>query len=181
MDMKVDPTKIKALRLEKSWSQEKLAEEACVGLRTIQRMEIDGTASLKSRLAVAEALHVQPAELDPENTRTEANLPEENTSIASSSSPRNRRGFFSYPGPTSFGHRIRTPLLVVLWVLTVVTGGALTVATAAASIAAIFDPDVAISQVIFASIPILVIFLVCLGLYSFFRRLTSEPQTKQSR
>ena len=49
MELKVNQKKIKELRLKKSWSQEELAEKAAISLRTVQRMELDGSASLKSR------------------------------------------------------------------------------------------------------------------------------------
>jgi transcriptional regulator with XRE-family HTH domain len=63
MEMSVDRELVRRLRLSKSWSQEKLAEEAGVSLRTIQRIEADGVASHQSCRAIAEALGVQPAEL----------------------------------------------------------------------------------------------------------------------
>lgn len=64
MEMNVNRELIKALRLNKSWSQEKLAETAGVSLRTVQRVETDAVASLQSRIAIASALGVEPAELD---------------------------------------------------------------------------------------------------------------------
>jgi transcriptional regulator with XRE-family HTH domain len=63
MDMSVDRELVRRLRLGKSWSQEKLAEEAGVSLRTIQRIEADGVASHQSCRAIAKALGIQPAEL----------------------------------------------------------------------------------------------------------------------
>jgi transcriptional regulator with XRE-family HTH domain len=63
MDMNVDRELIRRLRLNKSWSQEKLAEQAGVSLRTVQRIEADGVASHQSCRAIAQALGVQPAEL----------------------------------------------------------------------------------------------------------------------
>ena len=65
MSMKVDGARIRALRLEQSWSQELLAEQAGVSLRTIQRMETDDAASLQSRRAVAESLGVPVSEITP--------------------------------------------------------------------------------------------------------------------
>jgi transcriptional regulator with XRE-family HTH domain len=65
MEMSVDRELVRRLRLDKSWSQEKLAEEAGVSLRTIQRIEADGVASHQSCRAIAEALGVEPAELRP--------------------------------------------------------------------------------------------------------------------
>lgn len=64
MDMKLSGTRIKELRLKRSWSQEKLAEEAKLNARTVQRAEAEGTASLRTRLQLAEALQVSPGELD---------------------------------------------------------------------------------------------------------------------
>lgn len=64
MEMNVNRELIKELRLKKSWSQEKLADAAAVSLRTIQRVETDGIASLQSRTAIASALEIEPAELD---------------------------------------------------------------------------------------------------------------------
>jgi len=61
--MKVDKDRIRELRLDRSWSQEALAERAGVSLRTIQRMETDGVGSLQSRGAVADALEVLASEL----------------------------------------------------------------------------------------------------------------------
>lgn len=63
MDMKINQAFIKELRLKKSWSQEKLADKAGVSLRTIQRIESDGIASFQSRIAISEALGIEPDEL----------------------------------------------------------------------------------------------------------------------
>jgi transcriptional regulator with XRE-family HTH domain len=65
MEMSVDRELVRRLRLDKSWSQEKLAAEAGVSLRTIQRIEADGVASHQSCRAIAAALGIQPAELRP--------------------------------------------------------------------------------------------------------------------
>ncbi len=66
MEMKLSGTRIKELRLKLSWSQEKLAEEAALNVRTVQRAETDGSASLRTRLQLAQALQVQPEDLDAE-------------------------------------------------------------------------------------------------------------------
>ena len=63
MDMSVDREFVRRLRLEKSWSQEKLADEAGVSLRTVQRIEADGVAAHRSCRAIAKALGIEPAEL----------------------------------------------------------------------------------------------------------------------
>ncbi len=57
-EVKLNPEGIKKLRESKSWTQEHLANAAGVSLRTIQRMEADGSSSAESRLAVAAALGV---------------------------------------------------------------------------------------------------------------------------
>src|SRR5262245_20248928 len=63
MDMRVDREFVRRLRLDKSWSQEKLADEAGVSLRTVQRVEADGVAAHRSCRAIAKALGVQPGDL----------------------------------------------------------------------------------------------------------------------
>jgi len=57
-EVKLNPAGVRKLREAKSWTQEHLASAAGVSLRTIQRMEADGSASAESRLAVAAALGV---------------------------------------------------------------------------------------------------------------------------
>ena len=56
--VKLNPAGVKNLRESKAWTQEHLATAAGVSLRTIQRMEADGSASAESRLAIAAALGV---------------------------------------------------------------------------------------------------------------------------
>jgi transcriptional regulator with XRE-family HTH domain len=63
MDMSVDREFVRRLRLDKAWSQEKLADEAGVSLRTVQRVEADGVAAHRSCRAIAKALGVDPAEM----------------------------------------------------------------------------------------------------------------------
>lgn len=64
MDVIINRELLKDKRLSKSWSQEQLAGEAGISLRTVQRIETDGVASLRSRTAIAGALNLQPADLD---------------------------------------------------------------------------------------------------------------------
>lgn len=61
--MKVDKHKLKQLRLGKSWSQEKLAAQAEITLRTVQRIESDGYSSLRSLESLAKVLESEPSEL----------------------------------------------------------------------------------------------------------------------
>ena len=63
MDMNINRDLVRELRLNKSWSQEKLADEAGVSLRTVQRIEADGVASHRSCRAIAGALGIQPVEM----------------------------------------------------------------------------------------------------------------------
>jgi DNA-binding XRE family transcriptional regulator len=57
-EVKLNPAGVRRLRETKAWTQEHLATAAGVSLRTIQRMEADGSASAESRLAIAAALGV---------------------------------------------------------------------------------------------------------------------------
>ena len=61
--MNVSIEKLKKLRQHNGWSQERLAEISGLSLRTIQRIENNGNASLESKLAIATALNVSPSEL----------------------------------------------------------------------------------------------------------------------
>ncbi len=76
MDMKIDGKRIKALRLKLSWSQEKLAEKAGLNPRTVQRAESEGSASLRTRLLLAQALQILPEHLDAPDNKTEGRLTE---------------------------------------------------------------------------------------------------------
>lgn len=70
MEMKINSDLVKQFRLQKSWSQERLAEAAGLSLRTVQRIETDGAVSLQSRSAIADALGVEPSALDAESSLT---------------------------------------------------------------------------------------------------------------
>lgn len=62
--MKIDTEVLKQLRAEKNWSQEKLSEASGISLRTVQRIESTGNASLDSVCALAEALGVEPSAIN---------------------------------------------------------------------------------------------------------------------
>ena len=64
MNMKINAPLVVTLRNRRSWSQEELATAAGLNLRTIQRIESDGVASLQSRKALASAFDVEVTELD---------------------------------------------------------------------------------------------------------------------
>ena len=61
--MKINSKRVKQLRIENSWSQEQLSAASGLSLRTIQRIEITGQASLDSIRALATAFGVEPSEL----------------------------------------------------------------------------------------------------------------------
>jgi len=56
--MKIDAEIISELRTNHTWSQDELATATGLSLRTIQRIENEGTASLQSVKAIAAALEV---------------------------------------------------------------------------------------------------------------------------
>ena len=62
---------IKGLRAKRSWTQEQLADFAGLHARTIQRIENDGIASLKSLNALAKALGVKASTLELTNTEVD--------------------------------------------------------------------------------------------------------------
>lgn len=61
--MKIKSDMVKMLRFEKNWSQEKLSEASGLSLRTVQRLENTGRASMDSVQALADILNVDPSEL----------------------------------------------------------------------------------------------------------------------
>jgi len=61
--MSVSSEKLRKLRQYNGWSQDRLAEISGLSLRTIQRIENNGNASLESKLAIATALNISPSEL----------------------------------------------------------------------------------------------------------------------
>ena len=67
--MKINAQLVVTLRNRRSWSQEELATAAGLNLRTIQRIESDGVASLQSRKALASAFDVGVNELDTQERR----------------------------------------------------------------------------------------------------------------
>jgi len=61
--MQINTQLVIALRKKRWWSQEELATASGLNLRTIQRIESDGVASLQSRKALAAAFDVEVDEL----------------------------------------------------------------------------------------------------------------------
>lgn len=73
--MELRGDKVKLMRLSKSWTQQQLAEVCDVNLRTIQRVENQGNASLETIMALCVAFDVRrealfevpkPEELEPQ-------------------------------------------------------------------------------------------------------------------
>jgi len=62
--MKINANLIIELRNQKSWSQDELAIACGLNLRTIQRIENTGSASLQSKKALASALDIDILELE---------------------------------------------------------------------------------------------------------------------
>ena len=62
--MKINVSIILKLREEKAWSQEELASASGLNLRTIQRIEKNGTASLHSKKVLASALDLNIQDLN---------------------------------------------------------------------------------------------------------------------
>ena len=80
---------------------------------------------------------------------------------------------FTYPGPSSISNKIRTPLLITLWLGMMVTGGLLLLVTVTLTIVSILNPNVPFGQILVASMPLFFIFVICLGLYRFFKSFSS--------
>jgi transcriptional regulator with XRE-family HTH domain len=62
-DMKLNSSKIQNLRALKCWSQDELATASGLSIRTIQRVEKNGIASLETTKALASVFDVTPNEL----------------------------------------------------------------------------------------------------------------------
>lgn len=63
MDMQIDSARVRAERERRAWSQEHLAEVSNVSLRTVQRVEMTGSASYETARAIAASLELQPQDL----------------------------------------------------------------------------------------------------------------------
>ena len=67
--MKIKTELVLTTRQQKSWSQEELSIASGLNLRTIQRIESEGMASLQSKKALASALDLDIHDLDHEEIR----------------------------------------------------------------------------------------------------------------
>ncbi len=72
--MKINGAAVRALREQKSWSQEHLASAAGLSVRTVQRVEVENIASAETRLALAAALGIPVADLMPAPASTNATV-----------------------------------------------------------------------------------------------------------
>jgi transcriptional regulator with XRE-family HTH domain len=72
MDVMINSELLKSLRLKRSWSQEKLANASGLSLRTIQRAESTGTASLETRLVLSTVLGIKPDDLERESNNNQS-------------------------------------------------------------------------------------------------------------
>ena len=61
--MEINAEAVRRLRTTRNWSQEKLSEASGLSLRTVQRLESTGKASIDSVGALATALNVEPKTL----------------------------------------------------------------------------------------------------------------------
>ena len=57
--MKISSAVVRRLRTDRGWSQEQLAIASGLSLRTIQRVEADGTASMGTKVSLAATFGVQ--------------------------------------------------------------------------------------------------------------------------
>jgi transcriptional regulator with XRE-family HTH domain len=68
--MKIDATTVRRLRESQAWSQEQLAAVAGIGVRTVQRVEAEGSASMETCMALAIAFGCLPVDLMRATQRT---------------------------------------------------------------------------------------------------------------
>jgi transcriptional regulator with XRE-family HTH domain len=66
---------VRGLREAKSWTQQHLADASGLSLRTVQRLEAEGSASAETRLAIAAALGVPAQVLSPAGSGAPAQEP----------------------------------------------------------------------------------------------------------
>ena len=63
--MKIDGNKIRTLRDSRAWSQEQLATASGLSVRTVQRAEVESSASRETRVCLAAAFGIDHNELNP--------------------------------------------------------------------------------------------------------------------
>lgn len=62
-EMKISPSAVRHLRLSRGWSQDQLAMVSGVSLRTVQRVEAEGIASINTAVSLAATFEVKLIEL----------------------------------------------------------------------------------------------------------------------
>lgn len=77
--MEVNPVAIKALRQEKGWTQQHLADACAISLRTVQRVEKQGSASNDTLLGLCAVFGVEQKRLlilpEPSDQQIQATSP----------------------------------------------------------------------------------------------------------
>ncbi|PCN47333.1 XRE family transcriptional regulator [Curtobacterium sp. 'Ferrero'] len=110
--------RITALRRERGWTQERLAEMSGVAVRTVQRVESGKDASLETLGAIARALDVPVRELfaddEPVTLDPAVRGLDERTAADQAARDRVVAGFWSLYSAIGIGFGIVTTLLVVL-------------------------------------------------------------------
>jgi transcriptional regulator with XRE-family HTH domain len=66
LTMEINQQQVKALRAERGWTQQQLAEICALSLRTVQRVEVHGLASHETVNALAGAFQISRASLLPQ-------------------------------------------------------------------------------------------------------------------
>jgi transcriptional regulator with XRE-family HTH domain len=74
-EMKIAPSVVRRLRTERGWSQEQLAIASGLSLRTVQRVEADGTASMGTAVSLAATYGIHLSELREEQRASMAQKP----------------------------------------------------------------------------------------------------------
>lgn len=110
--------RIAALRRERGWTQERLAETSGVAVRTVQRIESGKDASLETLGAIARALDVPVRELfadqEPVTLGPAVRGLDERTAADQAARDRVVAGFWSLYSAIGIGFGIVTTLFVVL-------------------------------------------------------------------
>ena len=73
-DMKISPSNVRRLRTQRGWSQEQLAIAAGLSLRTIQRIEAEGIASMSTVVSLAATFEIQIIDLQDSPSPGQASL-----------------------------------------------------------------------------------------------------------
>ena len=64
LDSMIDKNEVRKRRSQRAWSQDHLASVSGLSLRTIQRIENDGSCALESKKALAAVFNIKPSDLD---------------------------------------------------------------------------------------------------------------------